>query len=144
MLLAQHGERCPASFLVNQLRKFGRLYFACLFGLKFALVSVEAIVNDLGAVLIRGLAMSIEHPPHKDRLGALLLRRRNDELYAALIPLLEEVAALPDDETHRQEIHNILTLRKENTELRALAVKLSNLLGDLPAHEWEDAVAAHA
>ena len=91
--------------------------------------------------------MSIEHqPPHdkQDRLGALLLRRRNDELYAALVPLLEEVAALPDDETHRQEIHNILTLRKENAKLRALAVELSNLLGDLPVREWEDAVAAHA
>ena len=47
-------------------------------------------------------------------------------------------------QSHRQEIRNILTLRKENTELRALAVKLSNLLGDLPAQEWEDAVAAHA
>ena len=78
------------------------------------------------------------------RLGALLLRRRNDELYAALVPLLEEVAALPDDETHRQEIHNILTLRKENAKLRALAVELSNLLGDLPVREWEDAVAPHA
>ena len=101
-------------------------------------------MNDWGHVLIRGLAMGIEPHNNQDRLGALLLRRRNDELYAALVPLLEEVAALPDDETHRQEIHNILTLRKENTELRALAVKLSNLLGDLPAHEWEDAVAAHA
>jgi hypothetical protein len=87
--------------------------------------------------------MSIEHPPHKDRLGALLLRRRNDESLAALLPLLEEVAALPDDELHRQELHNILKLRNENAKLRALAVKLSNLLGDLPAGEWEDAV-AHA
>ena len=87
--------------------------------------------------------MSIEHPPHKDRLGALLLRRRNDELYAALVPLLEEVAALSDDESHRQEIHN-MTLRKENAKLSALAVNLSNLLGDLPVREWEDAVATHA
>jgi len=37
-----------ASFPVNQLGKFGSLYFACHFGLKFALVSVEAIVNDWG------------------------------------------------------------------------------------------------
>ena len=86
--------------------------------------------------------MGIEPHNKQDRLGALLLRRRNDECLVAL-SLLEEVAALPDDELHRQEIHNILKLRKENAKLRALAVKLSNLLGDLPAGEWEDAV-AHA
>ena len=62
---------------------------------------------------------------------------------AALLPLLEEVAVLPDDESHRQEIRNILKLRKENAKLRTLAVKLSNLLGDLPVRKWEDAV-AHA
>ena len=117
---------------------------ACHFGLKFALVSVEAILNDWGHVLIRGLAMGIEPHNKQDRLGALLLRRRNDETLAALLPLLEEVAALPDDELHRQEIHNILKLRKENAKLRGLAVKLSNLLGDLPVRESEDAVAPHA
>jgi hypothetical protein len=86
--------------------------------------------------------MGIEPHNKQDRLGALLLRRRNDECLVAL-SLLEDVAALPDDELHRQEIHNILRLRKENAKLRELAVKLSNLLGDLPAGEWEDAV-AHA
>jgi hypothetical protein len=86
--------------------------------------------------------MGIEPHNKQDRLGALLLRRRNDEFLTALLPLLEEVAALPDDESHRQEIHNILKLRIENAKLRALAVKLSNLLGDLPVGEWEDAVAA--
>ena len=112
---------------------------ACHFGLKFALVSVEAIVNDWGHVLIRELAMGIEPHNKQDRLGALLL-----ESLVALLPLLEEVAAaLPDDELHRQEIHNILKLRKENAKLLELAVKLSNLLGDLPAGEWEVAV-AHA
>ena len=101
-------------------------------------------MNDWGHVLIRGLAMGLEPHNKQDRLGALLLRRRNDESLVALLPLLEEVAAaLPDDELHRQEIHNILKLRKENAKLRTLAVKLSNLLGNLPAGEWEDAV-AHA
>ena len=82
--------------------------------------------------------MGIEPHNKQDRPGALLL-----ESLVALLPLLEEVAALPDDAIHRQEIHNILKLRKENAKLRALAVKLSSLLGDLPAGEWEDAV-AHA
>jgi hypothetical protein len=51
--------------------------------------------------------MGIESHNKQDRLGALLLRRRNDEFLVALLPLLEEVAALPDDELHRQDIHNI-------------------------------------
>ena len=72
--------------------------------------------------------MGIEPHNKQDRLGALLLRRRNDETLAALLPLLEEVAALPDDELLSQKIHNILNLRKENAKLRGLAVKLSNLL----------------
>jgi len=100
-------------------------------------------VSDWGQILIRELAMGIEPHNKQDRLGTLLLRRRNDETLAALLPLLEEVAALPDDELLPQEIHNILNLRKENAKLRGLAFKLSNLLGGLPAGEWEDAV-AHA
>jgi hypothetical protein len=63
--------------------------------------------------------MGIEPHNKQDRLGTLLLRRRNDETLAALLPLLEEVAALPDDELLPQEIHNILNLRKENAKLRA-------------------------
>jgi hypothetical protein len=92
--------------------------------------------------------MGIRHPPHnkQDRLGVLLrgadnvvpLRHRSD----ALSPLLEE--ALRDEESPRQGIRNVLSLREENARLRALAVKLSNLVGDLPVQEWEDAVAACA
>jgi hypothetical protein len=98
--------------------------------------------------------MGIGHPPHnkQDRLGVLLraadnvvpLRRRDDEFFDALSPLLEEAATFPDDESPRQGIHNVLPVREENARLRALAVKLSNLLGDLPVREWEDAVAACA
>ena len=76
-------------------------------------------MNDWGHVN-RELAMGIEPHNKQDRLGTLLLRRRNDETLAALLPLLEEVAALPDDELLRQEIHNILNLRKENAKLRGL------------------------
>ena len=96
--------------------------------------------------------MGIRHPPHnkQDRLGVLLrgadnvvpLRHRSDEFFNALSPLLEE--ALRDEKSPRQGIRNVLSLREENARLRALAVKLSNLVGDLPVREWEDAVAACA
>ena len=38
-----------------------------------------------------------------------------------------------------RDFHNVLSLTKENARLRALAVGLSNLVGDLPVREWEDA-----
>ena len=98
--------------------------------------------------------MGIGRPPHnkQDRLSALLraadnvvsLRHRGDEFFDLLSPLLEEAASFPDDESPRQGIHNVLSLREENARLRALAVNLSNLVGDLPVREWEDAVAACA
>ena len=98
--------------------------------------------------------MSIGRPPHnkQHRLTVLLraadnvvsLRHRGDEFFDALSPLLEEAANLPDDELPRQAIHNVLSLREENARLRTLAVKLSNLVGDLPVREWQDAVAACA
>src|SRR5258707_12482440 len=72
----------------------------------------------------------------------VLLRHRRDEFFNALSPLLEE--ALRDEESPSQGIRNVLSLRDENARLRALAVKLSNLVGDLPVREWEDAVAACA
>jgi hypothetical protein len=96
--------------------------------------------------------MGIRRPPHdkQDRLGVLLrsadnvvpLRHRSDEFLNALSPLLEE--ALRDEESPRQGIRNALSLHEENARLRALAVKLSNLVGDLPVREWEDAVTACA
>jgi hypothetical protein len=96
--------------------------------------------------------MGIGHPPHnkQNRIGVLLraadnvvpLRHRGDDFFNALSPLLEE--ALRDEESPRQGIRNVLSLREENARLRALAVKLSNLVGDLPVREWEDAVAACA
>ena len=53
-----------------------------------------------------------------------------DELLIALSPLLDEVDGLRDDEA--QEPDNISVLLEENARLRKLAIKLSNLLGDLP------------
>ena len=102
--------------------------------------------------------MSIEHPPHDKQAArrdafrnvehagnVVPLREGNDvrqaneaphqgdELLTALSPLLDEVDGLRGDETLHQETDNVVLLLEENARLRKLAVKLSNLLGDLPA-----------
>ena len=100
--------------------------------------------------------MSIEHPPHDTQArrdafrivehadNVVPLREDNsvreaieapppaDELLTALSPLLDEVDGLRCDEAPLQETDNIPVLLEENARLRKLAVKLSNLLGDLP------------
>jgi hypothetical protein len=103
--------------------------------------------------------MSIEHPPHDKqarreafrnvgRAGNVVpLREDNcarhaneapnpgDELLTALSPLLDEVDGLREDEALHQETDNVVRLLEENARLRKLAVKLSNLLGDLPERD---------
>jgi hypothetical protein len=69
-----------------------------------------------------GFFMSIGYPPHGD-----------DEFFATLSPLLEEAAQLGADRPPRRQADDLLLLLEENARLRKLAVKLSNLLGDLPA-----------
>ena len=101
--------------------------------------------------------MSIEHPPHDKQAArrdtfrnaehagnVVPLREGNDvrqaseaphqgdELLTALSPLLDEVDGLRGDETLHQDTNNVVLLLEENARLRKLAVKLSNLLGDLP------------
>ena len=101
--------------------------------------------------------MSIEHPPHDkqsarrdtfrnaEHAGNVVpLREGNDvrqaseaphqgdELLTALSPLLDEVDGLRGNETLHQDTNNVVLLLEENARLRKLAVKLSNLLGDLP------------
>jgi hypothetical protein len=100
--------------------------------------------------------MSIEHPPHDEQArrdafrnverggNVVPLRENNDmrqaneaphqdgELLAALSPLLDEVDELRGDEAPHLETDNVSMLLEENARLRKLAVKLSNLLGDLP------------
>ena len=100
--------------------------------------------------------MSIEHPRHHKQVRSDEVRiaehqdnvlplhadnaplqasgppHRNDEFLAALPPLLEEAAGLQGDESPQQETNAFLLLLEENARLRKLAVKLSNLLGDLP------------
>ena len=94
--------------------------------------------------------MSIEQLPHIEFRGAtangvLPLRQDNapalaaklppgdDEFFAALSPLLEEADGLRRNDSPRQEANDFLRLLEENARLRKLAVRLSNLLGDLPA-----------
>ena len=99
--------------------------------------------------------MSIEYKPHDDQArrdtlrivepadNVVQLREESsmaptveapppiDELLIALSPLLDEVDGLRDDQAPRAA-DNIPVLLEENARLRKLAVKLSNLLGDLP------------
>jgi hypothetical protein len=88
--------------------------------------------------------MGIEHPPRngKDRRGndnVVSLRQPDDPFFEVLSPLLEEAAVVKGDQSPRQGLPNVVSLAKENARLRALAVGLSNLLGDLPVRRWEDA-----
>jgi len=100
--------------------------------------------------------MSIEHPPYDRQArrdtfrnvghadNVVQLREGNDagqaneaphqddELLTALSPLLDEVDGLRGGESMHQEADNVVLLLEENARLRKLAVKLSNLLGDLP------------
>jgi|tagenome__1003787_1003787.scaffolds.fasta_scaffold20583708_2 hypothetical protein len=71
--------------------------------------------------------MSIGHPSRNGR-------DQSDELLAALSPLLEEAGML---ESKRAEANDVLQLLDQNARLRKIAVKLSNLLGDLRASEDE-------
>ena len=57
---------------------------------------------------------------------------RDEKLLAALSPLLDEVDGLRNNQAQPQDAVNVGRLLEENTRLRQLAVKLSNLLGDLP------------
>jgi hypothetical protein len=89
--------------------------------------------------------MGIGHPPRNrnDRRrggnNVVSLRHPNDDFFDVLSPLLEEIATVEGEESSRQGLPNVLSLAKENARLRALAVGLSNLLGDLPVRQWEDA-----
>lgn len=88
--------------------------------------------------------MGIGQPPRKkqDRPAVdnvVSLRQPDDEFFDVLSPLLEETAPFKERESPRQRFPSILSLSKENARLRALAVGLSNLLGNLPVRAWEDA-----
>jgi hypothetical protein len=117
------------------------------FRLKIARDSIDAI----GRFPIGDFAMSIGYPPDnkQSRLGVLLgaesvvpireenaslqgLPHRDDNVIDVLSPLLEEVVELQGDESSDRGTNDVLPLIEKNARLRRLAVKLSNLLGDLP------------
>jgi hypothetical protein len=102
------------------------------FRLKFAADSIEGDARKAwGRVLhIGGSAMGE-------------LSHQTDDFFELLSPLLEEDAAPACTELPPQEAQDVLSLLiEENARLRALAVTLSNLLGDLPVRDWKQAMAA--
>jgi hypothetical protein len=73
------------------------------------------VVSQRGAVS----ATSLHEPLH-------------DEFFEVMSGLLEEPAIFPGDETRHRELDDATLLREANARLRALAIQLSNLVGDLP------------
>jgi hypothetical protein len=63
----------------------------------------------------------------------------SDNFFELLSPQLDEAASFPDGEV---AANDILWLLEENARLRALAVTLSNLVGDLSNREWRNALAS--
>ncbi|WP_140976754.1 hypothetical protein [Bradyrhizobium guangdongense] len=62
-----------------------------------------------------------------------------DDFFELLSRQLGETAEFPDDESPSNDV---VWLLEENARLRALAVKLSSLVGDLSDREWRSALAA--
>ena len=78
-------------------------------------------------------------PPHSKtrKINSTADDVMSDDALERLSPqLLEE---FNDDESPSNEVMRLL---EENARLRALAVELSNLLGDLPSGEWDAALAS--
>jgi hypothetical protein len=76
-----------------------------------------------------------------DALGALLRGAVNatplpetpqDEFFDILSGVLEEPATVSDSGTLRRRTDDVALLREANARLRAVAIQLSNLVGDLP------------
>jgi hypothetical protein len=87
--------------------------------------TVHALFNkdDALGVLLRATidAPPLPEPPH-------------DEFFDVLSGLLEEPARVSADVAPPHEMNNddAILLREVNSRLRALAIELSNLVGDLP------------
>lgn len=126
------------------------------FRLKFAPDSIEVALRRAAGTGPMGIVMSIERPP-RDRMasrGQPANAQYADNvrpLHRDKVPLQDrkplprggkfpsvsgqEAAKLQADDTPRQETNDVLVLLEENARLRKLAVRLSNILGDLPAKD---------
>ena len=68
----------------------------------------------------------------REAVSASLHEPLHDEFFEVMSGLLEEPAIFPCDETRHQVSDDATLLREANARLRALAIQLSNLVGDLP------------
>jgi len=57
-----------------------------------------------------------------------------DEFFDILSGPLEEPAGVADGAVRQGSDDDVMLLREANARLRALAIELSNLVGDLPVH----------
>jgi hypothetical protein len=81
--------------------------------------------------MLEGLAMGVERKPrNKNDLPSGADNAVPDQFLEMLSRLLEPDDGSPPDE--------VLWVLEENAHLRALAVTLSNALGDLPEKEWQE------
>jgi hypothetical protein len=67
-----------------------------------------------------------------------VVRGDDDDGPSEILNALEENGAFPEDEAPP---HDVMSLLEQNARLRAVAVKLSRLVGDLPKQEWVEASA---
>jgi hypothetical protein len=128
-----------------------------LFGRKIAPDSIDGRRRP-ARVQVWGFVMGIEYPPHRkqDHLGVLLrgaagdvvplrgenasphaveLPDRDEEFLDILSAALQEAPKPQRDESRLGEDDDARLLVKKNAWLRKLAIRLSNLLGDLPGRE---------
>ena len=91
----------------------------------------QAVIIPYRGLERSGNVVPLQAGGHMTSAGASA-DHQDDELLAALSPLLDEVDGLRGSEAPLQGSGNVGRLLEENKRLRKLAVKLSNLLGDLP------------
>jgi hypothetical protein len=84
--------------------------------------------GDWGYVLNWGIVMSIGYPPYNNKQRRPGVQPEGENV----VPLREKNILLREDESPPQKINDVQELVEKNALLRRLAVRLSNLLGDLP------------
>ena len=89
----------------------------------------QAVIIPYRSLERPGNVVPLQAAGHVASAGAA---ESDNELLAALSPLLDEVDGLRGSDAQLQNVANVSRLLEENKRLRKLAIKLSNLLGDLP------------